>query len=709
MTERHDMDAIRRRLNRLRLGLRLWQFGVGTGRLLAVLGALVLLSLAVDRSARMDHTQRVLSLILGSCAMLAVAWRQMVRPLRRRVSAEALLLRIERRYPELKRRLIAAWEFAALPDAPPGASPVLVASAIEQGRAAAERADFRGLLDWPRFRRRAWPGGLALAALLALAIGAPQTMQLWFDRNVLLGDAEWPRQTHLRVQGLVDGVLRVPVAGDLEVLVRAEGVPPEEVTFRYADKSGASYTEQMPLVGELYRAVFRGVAEPFRIQVSGGDDRTDWIPVQLLPRPEIADVTVTVEPPAYTGRKRITLDARTGAYTALAGSGVVLGGRSSMPLREVDVAIEGNRLQAMILSNAATFSIRLPPEQVKTATYRLQAVAASGVPTLRATPVALRVEPDRPPRVTAWLDGIGQLVLPRAVVPVVCDLQDDYGVASAWLEYQSQSPTGQNSGVLQSPMPLPETPPTGGVVRAGQALELAPLRLDPDATVSLRAAARDGNTLSGPGQGQSASFTLRVVTEEGLRQDLVRREQMLRQRLDRLIQEQRALADESRLFHAGDEKLKDQGKGRYLQAERRQRQMPPALASITAGIAQIRGEAYHNRLEAEPSPLLQRLDEAVLTPLRNLAATMLPEATDRVAAARQRVDDTERRTAWREAESAQRRVIAALMDVRKNLLASDDVSEVMRLMEEIVASQKNVNRETARKAAGAIENIFDPK
>jgi hypothetical protein len=45
--------------------------------------------------------------------------------------------------------------------------------------------------------------------------------------------------------------------------------------------------------------------------------------------------------------------------------------------------------------------------------------------------------------------------------------------------------------------------------------------------------------------------------------------------------------------------------------------------------------------------------------------------------------------------------------VRKNLLASDEVSELARLMEEILSDQKKVNQETARKAARAIENIFE--
>jgi hypothetical protein len=707
MREPNDMDILRRRLARLRQGLWLWHFGAGASRILGVLALLALVSLLIDRSLRMDLVQRAISLCLALGALLALAWRELVRPMTRRIGAESLLLRVERSRPELKGRLVAAWEFAAMAELPEGASPVLVQAAIEQGRVLAEGTTFRGVLDWARFRQRIQIGAVALAAMLSLALGAPDTMRLWFARNVLLQDVAWPQLTHLSVQGVVNGTLRVPAGGDLDLIVRAEGEQPDEVRFRYADKTGNSYSEQIPRVGDAFSTVFRNVSEPFKLRISGGDDQTGWIPVELVPRPEITSLAVSVEPPAYTGRRRAVLDARTGIFPVLAGSSVVLDGRASQGLREVNVAVEANRLLALNASNAAAFSIRLAPEQVKSATYRIQAVATNGVPTLRPMTVGLRVEPDRPPRVTASLDGIGQMILPRAVVPVVCDLQDDYGVASAWLEYQCQSPTGGSSGPVQSPLALPSAPATGGVVRVSHTLEIASLHMDVDATMSLRAAAKDGNTLTGPGLGQSASFTLRVVTEEELRRELIRREQTARQRLERLIQEQRALSDESRLFASSEDSAIRRDEARLLRSEKRQKQILPALTSITAGIAQIRAEAFNNRLEPEPSPLLKRLDGSVLGPLRDIAAGIVPETADRVTIARQKTSSSDGPKAWRDAEAAQRRMIAALMDVRKNLLSSDEASELVRIMEEILSGQRKVISDTKKDADKAISDIFD--
>ncbi len=707
MDDRHNLDAIRRQLTCLRLGLRLWQLGVGSSRVLGFMTVCLLLSLVADWGLRMDHAQRLLTVIAGAGTLVILTWRWIVRPLRCPVSTEALLLQVERCQPDLKGRLIAAWEFAALSERPSGTSPELMAATIQQGVSAVNASTFQGVLDWRRFRQRTRLGCAALAALLTLGISAPQTLQLWYARNILLREIEWPRRTHLHVQGLVDGVLQVPRADDLIVRVRVTGDQPREVVFRYADDSGAAYSEQMPLAGGVYRTVFGGVMEPFRLQVSGGDDRTDWIRVELLPRPAITDVTATVAPPAYTGRKQTRLDARMGTLAVPAGSCVVLNGCVSLPVREVSVVLDGQQVQTLCLTNDTQFTIQLPPDQLKTATYRIQAVSAAGVPALRPTLVGIRVEADRPPRVTATLDGIGQMVLPRAVVPVACELQDDYGVAAAWLEYQSQSPAGGASGAMQVPILLPVSQ-TGAASRATCTLELISLGLAADATLSLRVAARDGNTLTGPGQGQSASYTLRVVTDEALRQDFVRREQQLRQQLERVIQEQSALADESKLCYAGTEKPQTQDSWRVLQVEKRQRQISQALAAIVTGLAQIRREAYQNRLDPEPSPLRKRLEEHALVPLRGIDETLLPEAGDRVAAARQtKAAGQARDKAWRAAEDAQRRVTLALQDVLKNMLASEDVSDLMRLMEEILTDQKRMNQETDRKAGKAIEGVFE--
>ena len=708
MQDSRNIDTIRQRLARLRSSLRLWQTVAGAARCLVVIAGLVLVSLAVDRIARMDYAQRALCLIIGSAVLLWTVWHRIVRPLSRRPSPEALLLRVERHQPDLQNRLIAAWEFSTMPQAPPGASAALVTSTIEQGRSAARDVDFCAALDWPRFRQRAYTGAAAAAAIIVLTVVAPQTMRIWVSRNILLGDGEWPRRTHLRVDGLVDGNLHVPTAGDLELVVRAEGVQPDEVGLHYTDPSGAAYSEQMPLVGNTYRTLFRNVTEPFRIRLRGGDHRTDWIPVQVLPRPEITSVSVAIEPPAYTGRKLTTLETTTDAYGIPAGSSVILSGRASLPLGRVDVTIKGEQLHVPEIKNDAQFSLRLPPEQIRTATYRLLAVGARGIPALRPTSIALRVEPDRAPAVTAALDGIGRLVLPRAVVSVTCELQDDYGVESAWLEYRHRSATGKDSDMIRVPLPLPDHN-TGDPIRVGHTLKLAPLQLAPDATVSIQVAARDGNTLSGPGLSRTATFTLRVVTEKELRKDFVRREQMLRQRLEYLIQEQSALADESRSFHAGREDLTDTSTARFLRAEKRQRRITPALDSIIAGLARIRHEAYNNQLEMEPSPLVKRLDEQVLAPLGAVTATLLPEITRRVADARECTDETKRDSAWRDAETAQQHTVAALQSVRKSLLALEDVNEVMGLMAEVLTDQENVTRETERKAKKVIEEVFEKK
>jgi len=706
MQDSRNIDTIRQRLARLRLSLRIWQGGVGAARCLAVVTVLVLLSLIIDRTARMDHAQRTVCLVIGLAVVLRTVWRRIVRPLSLRPASDALLLGVERHQPELQSRLIAAWEFATMPEASADTSTALMNSAIEQGRNAAQGVDFSAALDWPRFRRRAYIGAAAAAAIIVLTVAAPQTMRIWFSRNILLADTEWPHRTHLRVDGLVDGNLRVPMAGDLELVVRAEGVQPDQVKLHYTDRSGAAYDEQMPLVGHTYHTVFRNVTEPFQLQLRGGDHRTRWIPVRVLPRPEITRINVAVEPPAYTGRKRIVIDGKAGTYEVVAGSSVVLAGRANLPLSRLDVTIKGERLLAADLDHAADFTVRLSPQQVRTATYRLLAISADGVPALDTARLTLRVQPDRAPAVAASLDGIGRLVLPRAVVPVTSELRDDYGVDSAWLEYRHRSAAGEDSDTIRIDMPIPR-PNTGEVITVGHKIELTPLRLGPDATVSIQVAAQDGNTISGPGLSRSATFTLRVVSEDTLRNDFVRREQMLRQSLEHLILEQTALADESRLFYAGKDDLKDAGTARFLSAEKRQRRIAPALDSIISGLAQIRHEAYNNRLEKAPSPLLKRLDEQILAPLGDVTATRLPEITERVAEARQSTDETKRDTAWRDAETAQQHAVAALQDVHRNLLAFEDVNEVMSLIAEVLADQENVNKETARKAEEVIKEVFE--
>ena len=53
-----------------------------------------------------------------------------------------------------------------------------------------------------------------------------------------------------------------------------------------------------------FEATFVSVIEPFEFRARGGDAVTDWVRVDLVEQPTVAELKLIVTPPSYAGDKR---------------------------------------------------------------------------------------------------------------------------------------------------------------------------------------------------------------------------------------------------------------------------------------------------------------------------------------------------------------------------------------------------------------------
>ncbi len=702
-------EPILQRLGQMRRAMRTWHLVAGVSRILAVLTIFMILSFGVDRLWRMDVVQRVICLVLGLGVAAWVAWRYLIRPMLVRLNADALVQKVEGAHPGTRNSIISAVQFASMEALPDGASAEMIYCTIDEGSTAAQDLNFSGVLDWRRFKQFLIVAGVALLIPVLFGVITPSTFSLWFRRNILMTRDKWPQDTHLRVEGLVDDkVLYVPEGGNLEIIVTVKGKAPDQVELRYEDDSGTKYDEQMPhLEDGTYRSSFTGVTEPFEFSVKGGDDEIGPFDVVLLPRPEVTEIQATVLPPAYVGKKEIPLEQGLSSFPVLKGSNLRINGRSSLPLKFLTLTNGGVTLAELDGGGKQDFVLGIRSKDLRTATYGLLLTSTENVPALRATPISVRLIADRPPKVKARLEGVGQLILPRAKVPISCEFTDDYGIVKALIDYRCESATEESQNrTAEIKLDVPEPGPATEF-GARHVLDVAALNLGVETTITMRAAATDANSVDGPQTGQSGSFTLRLVTEDELRADLTRREQELRVRFDRMLKQQRELIDDTKLFAVKPEPGSDGVRqARQLRAEKRQRRLISVAGQLIDGFAQLRDEVLNNKLESEPFPLQKRFEFRVLQPLETVRTELLPQATDLVGAARELPLDKQL-AVWPEVEKAQMEVAAALLEIRKNIVESEDVQKAIRLMEEILGEQKKLNRATIEKITSAIEGLFN--
>ena len=257
----------------------------------------------------------------------------------------------------------------------------------------------------------------------------------------------------------------------------------------------------------------------------------------------LAGVRATIAPPGYTRMRAITVDDPS-AITALRGSRIVVSGRGS----DVSAFLGESDLR---VRRGLRWSVELVmPERPVALTLRHGE---------RRRVIVLDPRADAPPRVRL-ISPPRDSIMQRAagVVRVAATVEEDIGISDGYIEYMLSSGAEETFSAR-----------TAVIGRRGLAgarrgdlaatIDLGALELRPGDLISIRAVARDGNTVSGRGVGVSDTRTYRVArrdeydslaVEAGapiIPESTVVSQRMLILRAEALLREQPALTRDSAL------------------------------------------------------------------------------------------------------------------------------------------------------------------
>jgi len=371
----------------------------------------------------------------------------------------------------------------------------------------------------------------------------------------------------------------------------------------------------------------------------------------------------------------------------------------------------------------------------KDLSLRLTLTDADGIRGRDPPRLAIVAVADRPPQIVARLDGIGSAVTPKARLPVVGQMTDDYGVSRAWFEIQAdqQSP-------IQTAIRVPDSRPTDFLLD-GTALELGELGMKPGQKLSVRLKAADFCDLGrGPNQAAGDPSTLDVVAPEQLRTLLETRELALRQRFDRMIQEMTETRDllvrldwdspqpsplpkgEGTSFNnplpkgegvKQDEPPDDSPERRRTLrvlgvqgALTNCRKSAHEVTGLADAFDDIRKQLINNRIDNEE--LKNRLHRGIIQPLQNIAGSMFPELELRLDRLGKTLDDPAAgRPLGERARQTADEILAAMQAVRGRMLELEDFHEALDLLRGIIKMQEDLHHRTQDRHNRKIRDLLE--
>jgi hypothetical protein len=724
------LPVVASRLSQLRWRIGLWFVLEGVAALLWTALALAAASFLLDYFFHLDYSQRLFLLVVMGLALVAVFAQRLVKPLTIPLSDDALILEVERHHPELAESLISAVQFKRLGDQlSPHTSRALVDATIEHGALAVQSVRFSNVINNSGFVRNV----LLLLAAVVLVTGLVAAgtvvphLRIWVERDLLLRSVPWPQNTYLRILRAENGRIRIPRGDDYTLQVEAteeSRIVPDRVFIDFRDGRAA---QAMKPSGERgFDAVLANVIQPFAFRVRGGDERTEYVTVELVEPPALDELTLEVTYPKYAGGHTEPLPAGRGPYFILPGSSLKLTGKANKPLTQAALSREGERIE-LAIDDGQRVSGKVSPQQLKTGQYAIELTDTEQIQARRPTTFGLRLRPDREPRVRARLLGIGGMVTTRARLPISGRVTDDYGLTEvsvpfAWRGDDEQRKEG--SGKLALPNAKLDAKTLD--VSFEDILDLEPLQIPPGTGLTIHVAAIDNddypdepNTPASPNVGKSPDFTIRVVTDEELRTDLLRREKEQRQEFERLIKQQEDLLTFSRELAAqldqSDELTKEQ-REKLAQTPKQQKLIGTNAASVAQRLSSIVVEIVNNRLEEgideDKRPLETRLRQKIVDPLIALQDEAFPQAVQLVEQARRASGDG-RKAAMQELIAQQEQVVESMRQILSEMSQAEGYQEAINLIYEVEKMQREVFERTRKakeeKEKGILEGTDSSK
>jgi len=524
------------------------------------------------------------------------------------------------------------------------------------------------------------------------------------------------------------------LADNLRVLLDFEGGrPSQQMRIREDAQRSDSTDAGSPDESEVFLAKFetevRNVTQPFQFRVraeveNGRDHSTGWINVKLVEPPGAIEQTITITPPEYTKSDPYPLPEGHGPYYVLDGSSMTLSGKANKPLSSgvLRLATSSRRRQGdesvttrqwpMSISGGNQFSVSVAADELATAVYEVVFTDSNGLTSPRPATFGLRKSPDQPPRVKARLNGITRMVVPGARIPFWNSASDKHAVEDVWIHYNFSDAQGnaENEGdvrfdSVKDKLGQPD-------VTFNEVWELQPLDLPTGETLTFHFFAKDNDTYSEDKQpGKSKEYLLRVVSEEELRTDLLRREKELRDELKRLIDNQDDLWIGSRALAADlstDPEMDSEKKHNLMTIQRRQKVIGTNTASIAKRLQGFIDEILNNRLEEEGGAFQDRLENKIIKPLTNVAELEIPIAVAHLDRARLRADQhDERDAALQEAANQQENIIQAMREVMVHMVKAEGYQEAVNALYEIEKEERGVHKLTKERHKELIERILE--
>jgi len=432
------VDRLRERLHRTIQRITWARVAYGGAVTLGAVATVWLVVVAVEAGLWLGTTPRIALAICIALGTLAVIGIYLGRPIGQLLglvdppSEEAVARSIGEKYPEVSDRLLNLLQLAQ--GRRSHAPEEMIDRAVERLGSEVDRVPFEEVETFDRARYAARLASLPVVAVLAFLLAAPSTF-LDASQRLLTPTTHYQRPAPFALS-VEPGDTQLVKGDSLRIEIQGSGATPPAVTLalRSGNETGTETVTVRADSPGVYTHVLSGVRSSTEYRVEARPVQTQWYRAEVLPRPLVRSLQVTLDPPAYTGLPERTLDANVGDVTGLPGTEVTVSTQLGGP--DVDSAAlafdDGATVPMQTSDEAATASFTLAEE----GTYRVRLRSSDGVPNRDPIRYQLSLRADAQPSIAFLAPEPSATLEEDLAAELRMRLSDDFGFSQMKLFYR---------------------------------------------------------------------------------------------------------------------------------------------------------------------------------------------------------------------------------------------------------------------------------
>ncbi len=621
-------------------------------------------------------------------------------------SIDAVAVALEQKYPSLKGVLIAAVQFSRMGNQS-GFSDELVRMTEQVALKETGEIKFDEVVPFAPLRKSGRTFGLAAIAATLLVVIAPGLFTrgyevfsdpltkvappLGYQVVAFPGNTQWIKFRDITIGAAISGD-NFPQTASIYHRFAGGSWQKTDVDLRNLQKALSQHGDSIAPSFTL-----RQVSRSFDYYIEAGDITTEVQSVDVVDRPRVTGIKLSVFPPAYTKLPPTVIDENNGSFSAVVGSRVTARVETNAPMKTASLQFADATVGALPLNITDRYAEgNLIVD--KTQSYHIMLTDALGEANPDPIEYYITAIPDEYPSVEALYPGYDVNLNVDMMLPLQVRIFDDFGFSSLVLKFQTMS-QGRLSEEHVAVLHYSESVKTEGDVEFNWNLES--IGLKPGDYVGYYFEVADNDAINGPKISRTRQFIARLPSlEEVLSQteeestnrvqkteDFFNQAKDVNQRLQAAARKMQAEAKSQGAKEWEDKKeleaIVDKNSELFDNIEKMAEEMNKSIDNM-------QDNALLSREIMEKMAQIQKLFEDVATPEMKDAQKELMEAL-------KSMDPKDIKKAMEEYSLSQKEMLERLertLALLKKMQVEQKMEAMMRKMEELVEKQENANKAT---------------